>query len=200
VAKKRSNGRSLDVADLVELVGALSNIRIGGNGHAEKLDPSVNVKELGELRAAHAKEIRDLDASWQKRLDDERKDASVARQSAEASRIDARLGDIVSTAALATTQLTNTATTLAKTVSDTAETARKTVEAAAQQQSELVGQVRDAVSTLRTDLTALVVGGGAERTTRQEQRQERQFTTGQIITVGTVAALILADLISRHVI
>lgn len=183
--------RQLDVADLVELVGALSNIRNGGNGHTEsKPDPTVNVKEqllaatgriddMAELREKYEEKLRGQDKDWQVRFDNERRRAEEAARLQEAGRIDSKIGDIVQAAVLNNERLTNAATILATTVATTADTAQKAVVAAAQQQSELVGQVRDTVTVLQGVVTTFIATGGGERTAKSEQLADTRWTQRQ---------------------
>lgn len=195
MAKQRGGKRRMDVADLVELVGALANIRNGnGYGHPQSplagIDPTINVKDridqavvslrdISDLRAAHEEMTRVLDTRWQERFDAERRRADEARQLQESGRIDAKIADIVQAAVLNNERLTNAATVLANTVTTTAETARKTVEAAAVQQSELVGQVRDTVTALQGVVTTFIATGGGERTAKGEQVVQERWNERQ---------------------
>lgn len=204
------------VEGMVELIAALSNIRNGGNGHAQP-DPTINVKEqlsaatgriddLADLREKYDDRIRKIDQGWQERFDAERERANKSAREAEASRIDNKLSDVVRSADLSTERLTNAATILANTVATTADTAQKALVAAAQQQSELVGQVRDTVAALQSTVTSFIATGGGERlakaeagdATRWQERQRSQRAEWQIglfITAGiAVGGVILKAL------
>jgi hypothetical protein len=179
MAKKRDkqSSRRYDVADLVDLVGALQNIR-NGNGapHAAVLtDPSVNVKGEMELRATYEKEIRDKNEEWQRRFDSERQRANDAKAEKESGRVDSRFAEL-STQAL----------TLVNTVATTAKAASDAVAAAALQQTEAMNQMREIVGTLGTTVTSLVAAGGGERSQRNENRQVNQWTIGLAIVVAGI--------------
>lgn len=64
-------------------------------------DPSLNVKELVELRARYEAELRQVNEKWQGRFDDQRDRASNERIQAEAGRIDALLAANANNVALA---------------------------------------------------------------------------------------------------
>lgn len=205
--KGRQSSRRYDVADLVELVGALSSIRDGGNGRvmADKPDPTVNVKEqlsaalegvdkVSTLRAEYEEKIRATDKEWQTKLDSERQRADTMSKAAEAGRIDNKLTDIQRSAEVATDRLSTAAATLATTVATTADAAQKAVQAAAQQQSELLAQVRDTVTLLQTSVTSIIAAGGArvsaESTERTESRQDvRNRTQNNQWLIGLVGGL-----------
>jgi hypothetical protein len=185
------------VADLVELVGALANMpRNGGNGtgHVSPpvMDPSVNVKELVELRADYEEKIRTLDANWQQRFDRAREATYAAQQEREASRIDAKLVDITRTAETTAERLSNAAITLANTVATTADAAQKAVQAAAATQSELVGQVRDTVSTLQTAVTSIIAAGGGRQAQVVEQTGAIRFASERMVGWVTILVGIIA--------
>jgi hypothetical protein len=206
-----------DVAEVIELMGALANMpRNGGNGtgHSTPLtDPSTNVNERidevaaslrreAELTSKYEEKIRNNDKSWQRDLDAQKDRATESARGQEAFRIDSKIQDIVAQQTVATQELRNTATTLAKTVSDTAETARKTVEVAAQQQATLIGQVRDSVTEVRNLVTNFIAAGGAtkeastenmteKRWNQRQASQRNEWQNGVWVTLGIFVAGIL---------
>lgn len=187
--RRKQSARSLDVEELVDLVGALNGMRNGGHS-VPALDPTINVKDqLGaaisglrteaELTSKYEEKIRDLDRKAQERLDAERQRADKARQDAEAGRLDSRITDVVRSADLSTERLTNAATILANTVATTADTAQKALVAAADVQREMVGQVRDTVTALQGVVTTFIATGGGERSAKTEQMTETRWTERQ---------------------
>lgn len=206
-----------DVAEVIELMGALANMpRNGGNGtgHSTPLtDPSINtnakvdevaasLRREAELTSRYEEKIRNNDKAWQRDLDAQKDRASEAARGQEAFRIDNKIQDIVSNQNIATQELKNTATTLANTVSDTAETQRKTVEVAAGQQAQLIGQVRDSVTEVRNLVTNFISAGGAakeasaenmteKRWNQRQASQRSEWQTGVWVTLGIFVAGIL---------
>ena len=108
--KAKQSTRRYDVADLVELVGALQNIR-NGNGHGI-VDPTVNVKSDIAASKERLDDLRVNDRMWRDRLDSQTEkwrdklDAVESRANstalvAEARRLDALLAANTSNVALA---------------------------------------------------------------------------------------------------
>jgi orotidine-5'-phosphate decarboxylase len=187
VAKRRSGksaSRREEVEDLVELVAALSNIRNGGNGHKEPLmDPSVNVKELVELRADYEKEIRNLNDKWQERFDLERQRTAAAERIAEAGRVDAKFSDIGQSALLAQAATEARAATLATTLATATETLRKS-----QETTDLA--TRAAIRAVEQNQAT----GGGEKLAKADQRTQSNFNLAQWITVGGILLIVAVDL------
>lgn len=191
MAKKRrgkGTGRQLDVADLVELVQAMSSIR---NGHATTTtaltDPSANVEKRVDLQAAHDKELRKITERWQQRFDTERQRANDAKADKESLRVDARFGE-----------LQTQALTLVNTVATTAKAASDAVAAAALQQTEAMNQMREIVTTLGTTVTSIVSAGGARQATTVEAVATSRYGSerliqwvGAIVGMGVLAATII---------
>lgn len=186
MAKKRgskSSVRGYDVADLVELTAALSNIRNGGNGHKEPLlDPSVNVKELVELRATYEKELRVQAESFHAQIDKLKERSSELALQAEAGRINAlRVSDAASVAA-ALVQVTNAATTLATATAATNDQTAKAIVA--------------------LQLIASSSGGtlSGREAAQAQTRSQSNFNFGQAVTIGGIIVLVLVDLKTKGVI
>jgi hypothetical protein len=186
VARKRggkSSSRNYDVEDLVEFVAALSNIRNGGNGRKEPLlDPSVNVKELVELRASYEKELRIQSETFQAKLDYQKDRANEFALKAEAGRLDALRASDAANVASALVTVTTAATTLATATATQNETTAKAIVA--------------------LQLIASSSGGTLSgREAQQAQtRSQSNFNLSQWITVGGILLLVAVDLKTKGVI
>lgn len=113
---------NVTVRELLGLVGAKPN-----GGGVPLTDPSVNVKELVELRASYEKELREQAARFQTQLDVQKDRANELALQAEAGRINAlRAADAASVAA-ALVQVTTAATTLATATAATNDTTAKAI-------------------------------------------------------------------------
>jgi hypothetical protein len=191
LAKRRGGKQSPEryVEGMVELIGALSNIRNGGNGHADKPDPSVNVKELVELRASYEEKIRNLDSKWQERFDGERRRADEARIGQEAGRVDAKFADIVQSALLVQQTTANAAAALATTMGTTAETLRKS-----QETTDIA--TRAAIRAVETNQAT----GGGEKAAKIEQKGQTNINWNQAAQWAAVGLLAVAELHARGVI
>jgi len=151
------------------------------------IDPTANVKELVEMERRHANEVRILS---EKRQDDlreqaehyndklttERQRADSESRKAEASRIDSRFQDIVSSAALLAERNLATAATLQKTVEQSAEALRTQ---AAASNSVLTAAIRV------LEQNQNLAGGAKIQSTEGQQRT--QWTMDKIIMLAVAA-------------
>jgi len=191
--RQKAASRQLDVDDLVALVGALNSIRNGSHSSTSLTDPSLNVKELVELRANYEEKIRVLNSEWQARYDSERRASVQAQQVAESGRIDAQLLAIQRNAEVTAERLSDAATALATTVAATADAAQKAVAAASSAQTELVTQVRETVQLVQTQVTQLIAGGAGSASQRTENRQLNMWAIGIVIGLLVVVGNYVAS-------
>jgi hypothetical protein len=206
MAVKTQDARSVSLSEAEAIWAAIRRIEDEGSRRdiaprapivplAPYKDPTENVTDqlaaavkriddMAALEREHQNSVRKIDelhrlelSEVKRELRESEKQSGLFAREAESGRVNAKLADIVTTATLNNQQLANTAQALAATVATTAEAQRKTVEAAAAQQTELVGQLRDTVTTLAQTVAAIQAGGVGASAQRQETREVTSSST-----------------------
>jgi hypothetical protein len=215
MAKKRGGKQSPEryVAGMVELIGALSNIRNGGNGHVVPLtDPSINVdRQLGQA-VQRLDDVSALQFRYTTDMANLRARHQAEMSTKETERLDAiRQVDTGAVAQAAQVQAAQ-ATTLAATQATIADTLRGQVSAAATATATALATALAPIITSIESLRQAQYQQQGERTQRSEGTATYRWVVptaiagagcfvavfGLIVTIIT-AALTAAWLHSLHV-